>query len=149
MKRYETLIKNIKKEIKKGSITRVLELLYELPHFDWVGIYLLKEKSLVLDRYKGFPTIHKRIPLGKGLCGTAALKQKTIISNDVSKEKNYIPCDENVKSEIVVPIKKNDKILGVIDVDSNQLSAFNDADKKLLEKIAKMISDAFDQLFSS
>ena len=124
----------------EGTYKEVINILNEIPYFDWVGIYLVEGRDLVLYYYLGLPTPHKRIQFGRGICGTSAESAKSIVVEDVSLESNYLACSEDVKSEIVVPIKSGSDVLGVIDVDSNKLSAFDELDRKMLEKVSKLLS---------
>ncbi len=115
-------------------------------YFDWVGFYLVDEqkpRELALGPFEGEPTEHVRIPFGKGICGQAALLEKTIVVQDVSKETNYIACSSRVKAEIVIPIFKNRKIIGELDIDSWTASCFKADDEKLLKKIVKIVSCLF------
>ena len=92
---------------------------------------------MILGPWRGKQaTEHKRIPIGKGICGSAAEAGKTVIVPDVSKDNRYLSCFVTTRSEIVVPIKKNGKVIGEIDIDSNMLDAFDDNDAVFLEKIA-------------
>ena len=93
-----------------------------------------------LVAFSGKKTEHKQIPFGKGICGQVAISDKTLIIPDVKAEKNYISCDINVKSEIVVPIIINGSNIGQIDVDSNTINAFSIKDKIFLEEICDLIS---------
>jgi L-methionine (R)-S-oxide reductase len=110
--------------------------------YNWVGIYFYKDGVLeVFDYYIGKETPHTKIPTNKGICGAAFREGKTLIVNDVSKDDRYLSCSIETKSEIVVPIyNKNSEIIGEIDIDSNDLNAFNDEDKIYLENISKKIS---------
>ena len=108
--------------------------------FSWVGFYITKDDELVLGPFQG-KVACTRIKIGKGVCGTSALKKETIIVPDVAKFPGHIYCDPDSKSEIVVPIIKNDKVLGVLDIDSYQLNNFDEIDKIYLEKIVKLIAE--------
>lgn len=113
-------------------------------YYDWVGFYVVdKEKSdeLTLVAYEGEQSEHARIPFGKGICGQAAALGKTIVSQDVSKETNYLSCSPKVKSEIVIPIFRNKRIVGELDIDSHSSSPFKTNDKVFLEKIAEMTKE--------
>jgi GAF domain-containing protein len=115
-------------------------------HYDWVGFYLVDKsgkRELVLGPFTGEPTEHVRIPLGKGICGQAAEKKVTIIVQDVSKEKNYLSCSPEVKAEIVVPIFKNGKVVGELDIDSHTLSPFTEEERKFLEDACEIVSMLF------
>jgi GAF domain-containing protein len=122
-----------------SEVVRVLRR--ERPHYHWVGIYLLRGKELVLGPYVGNPTVHMRIPLTKGICGAAASTGKTIIVDDVATDPRYIACSLETRSEIVVPIKRGESVLGEIDIDSNHPSAFTPDDRELLEAVASLVAD--------
>jgi len=107
----------------------------------WVGFYLFKNHKLILGPFQG-KVACTQIEIGKGVCGTAAEKKNTIIVGDVNKFPGHIFCDADSKSEIVVPIVKNDgSLYGVIDLDSTEYGAFNDVDKEYLEEICKFLSE--------
>ena len=112
----------------------------EMPHYTWVGIYLLDGNELVLGPFVGKPSPHTRIPLGRGICGAAAAEKTTIIVDDVNADPRYLACSLETRSEIVVPIiddpNGRSEVLGEIDIDSDGLAAFNDDDRELLEGIA-------------
>ena len=146
---YSALFKNCIAIVNKYSSNKtvalkmICDLLKEkIDCYDWVGFYFLNEdkKKLILRCFAGKPTEHTEIPIGKGICGQVAKTAKTIIVDDVSKEKNYISCDIEVKSEIVVPIFVNCKNIGQIDIDSNKLNAFNENDESFLKQINESIS---------
>jgi GAF domain-containing protein len=111
-------------------------------HYNWVGIYIVQGNDLLLKSWKGpNATEHTKIPIGKGVCGSVAKIGNTEIVDDVHSDNRYLACFLSTKSEIVVPIKKDNKIVGEIDIDSNKISAFTVKDKKFLEKIADMLSE--------
>jgi GAF domain-containing protein len=111
-----------------------------MPDYSWVGIYLLEGDELVLGPYRGKPSPHTRIPLGRGICGAAATAKATIIVDDVNADPRYLACSIETKSEIVVPIMDGDDVLGEIDIDSDRPAAFTAADRELLERVAAMIA---------
>jgi L-methionine (R)-S-oxide reductase len=114
-----------------------------VPHYNWVGFYLVdktRQNELILGPFEGEPTEHERIQFGEGICGQAAQLKRTFVVQDVSKETNYLSCSLNVKSEIVMPIFKNEEIAGELDIDSHTLSAFAHQDKVFLGKICKIVS---------
>ena len=113
-----------------------------MPHYDWVGFYIsdVKNKKLHLGPFYGEPTEHNSISYGKGICGQAAEAQKTFVIDDVAEEKNYIACSIHVKSEIVVPIIKNQIVVGQIDIDSHTPAAFKQDDQQLLEQICRELA---------
>ena len=95
-----------------------------MPHYTWVGIYLLDGDELVLGPFLGKPSPHTRIPLGRGICGAAAAEKATIIVDDVNADPRYLACSIETQSEIVVPIMSGGEVLGEIDIDSDQPAAF-------------------------
>lgn len=122
----------------------VCELLEnKITHYDWVGFYFAESttQTLHLGPFAGEPTDHKVIPFGKGICGQVAESNQTFLVEDVQAQNNYIACSINVKSEIVVPLFVDDKNIGQIDIDSNQVNAFSQKDEELLSEINKMIGN--------
>lgn len=109
------------------------------PKYHWVGIYLLMGDVLVLGPYRGKPTVHTRIPIGEGICGLAARTKETVNVPDVRKDPRYVACSVGTRSEIVVPILHGDCVYGEIDIDSDELAAFDDADRAELEKLAYLL----------
>ncbi len=109
-----------------------------LDRTNWVGFYLYEEESnqLVLGPFQGLPAC-VRIPLGKGVCGTAASEQKTMLVEDVHAFPGHIACDAASQSEIVVPIVKDDKLIGVLDIDSPEKARFDEEDQHHLERFVE------------
>jgi GAF domain-containing protein len=105
-----------------------------LAHTNWVGFYLYKEEMLMLGPFQGAPAV-TRIKTGKGVCGTAAESRKTIRVDDVKTCPAHIPCDETSASEIVIPMLKRDRLLGILDIDSPVTGRFDHVDERGLEKI--------------
>jgi len=103
-----------------------------LDQINWVGFYLMDGDELVLGPFNGLPAC-VRIPIGKGVCGTAAEKRQTIIVKNVHEFPGHIACDSASLSEIVVPIIANDELIGVLDIDSPITDRFNEQDKQGLE----------------
>lgn len=119
----------------------VVQLLNMEPTYNWVGIYLVKGGELRLDAWSGpAPTTHTSIPLGKGICGWAAKSGRTEIVSDVSKDPRYLQCFTSTKSEIVVPILLDRKVVGEIDIDADILNAHSSVDRELLEALALKIA---------
>src|ERR1051325_7471795 len=114
----------------------VADLKARHPQYTWVGIYLLEGDELVLGPFLGKPSPHTRIPLNRGICGAAASQKQTIIVDDVNGDPRYLACSIETKSEIVVPIMDGDRVLGEIDIDSDQPAAFGETDRRLLEELA-------------
>jgi L-methionine (R)-S-oxide reductase len=94
---------------------------------------------LVLGPFHGAPTDHIRIPVTEGICGAAVVQGKTVIAGDVSADPRYLSCSIETKSEIVVPIRIRDRIVGEIDIDSHDLNAFGAEDQTFLEECASLI----------
>ena len=113
----------------------------ERSYYHWVGIYLLQGQELVLGPYVGKPTPHTRIPLNQGICGAAASTSQTLIVDDVNADPRYLACSLETRSEIVVPIIHKGRVLGEIDIDSDQPAAFTPQDRELLEAVASLIAD--------
>lgn len=111
-----------------------------LPHYTWVGVYVLEGDELVLGPYLGKPSPHTRIPLNRGVCGAAASQKATIIVGDVNSDPRYLACSIETKSEIVVPIMRGDEVLGELDIDSDTPAAFTDTDRQLLESVARALA---------
>lgn len=109
-----------------------------LDRTNWVGFYLYDEESneLVLGPFQGLPAC-VRIPLGKGVCGTAASERKTMLVEDVHAFPGHIACDAASQSEIVVPIVKGDKLIGVLDIDSPEKARFDEEDQHHLERFVE------------
>ena len=141
---YKTAEFEIKEIILKDKnvFEKVVTYLYEnFEKYSWVGIYFVEGKNLILGPWKGpNATEHTKIPIGQGICGLAVVKGKTEVISDVNADSRYLSCFVSTKSEIVIPIKKNGKIIAEIDIDSDQKHAFNQKDIELLEKIADMLN---------
>lgn len=110
-------------------------LFHALPEVNWVGVYLLKEGELVVGPFQGKPAC-VRIPLGKGVCGTAAANRETVVVDDVHAFAGHIACDADSKSEIVVPLLRDGVLVGVLDVDSPIPARFDAAAKTGIEAVA-------------
>jgi L-methionine (R)-S-oxide reductase len=119
-------------------------LLYEaLPNLNWAGFYFLKGRELVLGPFQG-KIACVRIPLGQGVCGTAAARRETIIVPDVGAFPGHIVCDAASRSEIVVPLLQNGQLLGVLDLDSSQLDRFDRDDSVGLNAVAGLLVQSSD-----
>jgi L-methionine (R)-S-oxide reductase len=118
-------------------------LWHSLPDLNWAGFYRLADGELVLGPFLGKPAC-VRIQLGKGVCGRAAATRKTVLVPDVHKFPGHIVCDTASKSEIVVPLMKGGRLLGVLDLDSPKLNRFDATDQIGLEKLAEIIIAASD-----
>ena len=142
---YKKAEKQIKEIIDKSSciLQDIVDFLCKnFNHYSWVGIYIVKGNDLVLESWQGpNETEHTIIPIGKGVCGGAAQTGKTEIIGDVHSDNRYLECFISTKSEIVIPIKRESKIVGEIDIDSDLIDAFKLRDKIFLEKIADMLTE--------
>ena len=144
--KYETLIPQLKALVDGetdfvANCANISAALKQSFGFFWVGFYFVKNnEELVLGPFQG-DIACTRIQLGKGVCGTAWEKQETIIVDDVDQFPGHIACSAASKSEIVVPIFHNEVVIGVLDVDSDQLADFDETDKIYLERLALLISD--------
>ncbi|WP_379965390.1 GAF domain-containing protein [Ectobacillus sp. sgz5001026] len=144
-KNYELVINQLKAIIydEKNVIANMANasaLLNQfLEHINWVGFYMMEEKELVLGPFQGLPACI-RIPLGRGVCGTAAKTKKTIVINDVHQFPGHIACDAASNSEIVVPMIKNGEVIGVLDIDSPNLARFDEIDQHYLELFVDVLT---------
>jgi len=110
---------------------------HTLPDVNWVGFYRLAGNELVLGPFQGKPAC-VRIPLGKGVCGTAAARRETVLVPNVHEFPGHIACDSASNSEIVVPLVKNGVLLGVLDLDSPKLGRFDAVDRRGLERAVEI-----------
>jgi len=141
---YQSLLPQIKALIEGetdvvANLANVAAALKEQFKWFWVGFYLVKNNELVVGPFQG-PVACTRIKKGKGVCGTSWAEAKTIIVDDVEKFPGHIACSSVSRSEIVVPMIKNNEVVGVLDVDSEMLNHFDAADQKYLELIIEEIN---------
>jgi GAF domain-containing protein len=129
--REENLLSNL------SNFTAALKQTFE--KISWVGFYLNDGQKLYLGPFQG-KVACTRIEIGQGVCGTAAEKRRTIIVEDVDKFPGHIACDPESRSEIVIPIIKNEQLIGVLDLDSRDLNSFNSTDQKFLEQYCTFLS---------
>ena len=131
-KLYETL------ESEEVTLKYVVDFLFKtFKNYDWIGIYIVKGDELVLGYWKGEKaTEHNTIPIGVGVCGSAAKSGKTENVSDVMKDERFIACFLTTKSELVVPIKERGVVIGEIDIDSDTKNAFSKNDEYILENLA-------------
>ena len=121
-----------------ANMANVCAALKEQFGFLWVGFYLVKNNELVLGPFQG-PVACTRIAKGKGVCGSAWDLSKTIIVPDVDNFPGHIACSSASKSEIVLPIARNGKVIGVLDVDSMELDDFDEIDERYLSEVLNLI----------
>jgi GAF domain-containing protein len=145
--RYELLLPQIKALVAGESdlianLSNIMAALKFGMNFFWVGIYFVKNDELVLGPFQG-PVACVRIKYGKGVCGSCWQKAETIIVPDVDQFPGHIACNSESKSEIVLPVFKNKKVVAVIDVDSHLLSDFDSTDAKYLNEISQLIETIF------
>jgi L-methionine (R)-S-oxide reductase len=139
----ETIDRILNRESEADEVLRrTVEVLYDrFEHYSWVGIYLVEGDDLVLGPWKGpEATEHVRIPIGRGICGAAAASGATEVVDDVGADGRYLACFPSTRSEIVVPIVYDGRVVGEIDVDSDRPSAFGSQDRVFLERVAVLIS---------
>lgn len=122
-----------------ANMANVAACLWETFRFWWVGFYRVRGGELVLGPFQG-PLACTRIQKGRGVCGTAWAEGRTIIVPDVDAFPGHIACSSASRSEIVVPVRKNGVVVGVIDIDSERLNAFDETDALWLERIAALMT---------
>ncbi len=133
--KVKTILSN-NHETAEQRLKGVCELLQtNVGHYDWVGFYFTNEveKTLHLKAFAGEPTDQTVIPFGKGLCGQVAVSNQNFVVPDVKAQDNYIACSITVKAEIVIPLFKDGKNIGQIDIDSNTADPFSEEDEHFLE----------------
>lgn len=140
---YELLYKQIQALIEGEQdeiavMANVAALIHETFHFWWTGFYRVIGRELVLGPFQG-PVACMHIKYGRGVCGTAWQEQCSIVVPDVEQFKGHIACSSASKSEIVVPVWRNNEIVAVLDIDSENLATFDDIDRIWLEKIVASI----------
>lgn len=131
---------------------RVVNLLHQrMLKYNWVGFYMLESQALgqpsmlVLGAFQGAMTPHTRIPLHQGICGAAASTGKTVVVDDVSLDPRYLACSLETKSEIVVPVFADGKVVGELDIDSHFPAAFKDEDRALVEYCAGLVGASLEK----
>jgi L-methionine (R)-S-oxide reductase len=139
----EALEETLGSETEADQVLRqTVALLHDrFEHYSWVGIYLVEGDELVLGPWKGAAaTEHVRIPIGQGICGAAAATGVTEIVDDVNADERYLACFPSTRSEIVVPISYEGRVVGEIDIDSDRPAAFRQDDRQFLERVARLVS---------
>ena len=138
----KTITNNSESEVD-SKLLQICELLEtNIAYYNWVGFYFKNgiKDELKLGPYVGEPTDHTIIPFGKGICGQVAVSNKNFVVPDIKAQDNYIACSINVKAEIVVPIFVNGENMGQIDIDSNTVDPFTEADERFLEFVCNEVS---------
>lgn len=133
---------------RSGSAAELMQSVVKLLHdrmlkYNWVGFYLLEPGAeppvLVLGAFEGAMTPHTRIPLNQGICGAAASSGQTVVVDDVNKDRRYLACSLETKSEIVVPVFAHGKIVGELDIDSHFPAAFTAEHQALVQYCAQLV----------
>lgn len=143
-KDYEMVIKQLLALIEDESdqianLSNASALLNQfLADINWIGFYLAKEGELVLGPFQGLPAC-VRIPFGKGVCGTSASERKLMRVEDVHEFPGHIACDAASRSEIVIPLIKDDNLIGVLDIDSPSVGRFTELDETMLVKFSEAL----------
>lgn len=141
--RYEELYKQIESVVSGetdqiANMANTAALLHETFGFWWTGFYIVRDSQLVLGPFQG-PVACTRIGFGKGVCGTSWERKETIVVPDVHLFPGHIACSSLSQSEIVVPMFKDDEVYAVLDIDSKELSTFDEVDRLFLEKIVGLL----------
>lgn len=143
--RYERVLEQLTQLLQKSDdrtahmATVVAVLHHKMPHFFWTGFYLLKDQDLVVGPYQG-PVACQVLERGAGVCWAGVERNETVRVPDVEQFPGHIACDSRSKSEIVVPVRDGQgSVIGVLDVDSDKLDAFDDADAAGLERIIALL----------
>jgi L-methionine (R)-S-oxide reductase len=144
---YSGALEAIDRILNRGGdaddvLRAVVDVLHDrFDHYSWVGIYLVEGEELALGPWNGpEATEHLRIPVGEGICGAAAASGETEVVDDVNADPRYLACFPSTRSEIVVPIAYEGRVVGEIDIDSDRPAAFSDKDRTFLERVALLIS---------
>ena len=138
------LAREVTRDEKLFAICELLDDNFDA--FDWTGFYMADpdgEPFLVLGPFVGEATDHTRIPYGTGICGQVAESHKTFLVDDVSHQSNYLACSVNVKSELVVPVMKEQLFVAQLDIDSHTVNAFTKNHVELVEEICMLIASEF------
>lgn len=143
IEKYKLLYELVKVFIEKendniANMSNIAAIIHETFKFWWTGFYRVIDNELVLGPFQG-PSACTRIGYGKGVCGTAWKEGKTIVVEDVHEFPGHIACSSASKSEIVIPIFKDNQVIAVLDIDSENLATFDNIDKEWLEKIINRV----------
>jgi putative methionine-R-sulfoxide reductase with GAF domain len=147
MSAHSGALEAVERIINRGGdaddvLRQIVSVLYDrFDHYSWVGIYLVEDDELVLGPWQGpQATEHVRIPVGQGVCGAAAATGRTEVVDDVNADPRYLACFPSTRSEIVVPISYEGRVVAEIDIDSDTPAAFGEDDRRFLERVALLIS---------
>ena len=139
LKQLKALVQNEKDWLANSANAAAL-IFNTMEQINWAGFYLYKEEQLILGPFQGKPACI-RIAMGKGVCGTSAQERKTIIVEDVHQFPGHIACDSASNSEVVVPIIKDNRLIGVLDIDSPIFNRFDEVDGRYLEQFAEILNE--------
>ncbi len=128
---------------RAAALAEAAASLRALPRHTGVYLYALRGDVLVLEAHAGRDTEHVRIPVGTGICGLSARTGETVVVDDVGADPRYLACNLETRSEIVVPIRRGDRVLAQIDVDSDDPAAFGPEDRAFLERVAPLLAPLF------
>jgi L-methionine (R)-S-oxide reductase len=144
---YERSLRAIEQVIAEQTesdeiLRRAVDLLHDgFQSYTWVGVYFVEGDQLALGPWNGpQATEHVRIPIGEGVCGSAAASGRTEVVDDVSADSRYLACFASTRSEIVVPISYDGLVVAEIDIDSDRPAAFGEGDRHFLERVAELLS---------
>ncbi len=144
---YRGALEGVERLVNRGGeaddvLRGVVGILHDrFPHYSWVGLYLVEGEELVARPVaRSSATDHVRIPVGQGICGAAAATGRTEVVDDVNADPRYLVCFPSTRSEIVVPIAFQGRVVGELDIDSDEPAAFGEADREFLERVATLIS---------
>lgn len=131
--------------LQQGIVKAIAQ---RLSYYNWTGFYMLDPhdpETLALGPFVGAPTTHVRIPVTEGICGAAVASGESLIVDDVHSDPRYLSCSIDTKSEIVVPIYVQGKVIGEIDIDSHNPAAFTNIDRDFLEEAARIVGTFIEQ----
>ncbi len=141
--KYKTLLPQIKALVGNetdqiANMANIAAALKQTFGFFWVGFYIVRGNELVLGPFQG-PIACTRIKKGKGVCGTAWERKETILVPDVDQFPGHIACSSDSKSEVVIPVIRNNEVIAVLDIDSDKLNDFNEEDSFYLEQLVELV----------
>lgn len=143
----DRIVNALNSSTARGAALRgeAMELLADIPGYDWSGVYRLERDGLHLDEFVGAETEHTFIPVGRGVCGVAVAENKNQVIQDVRKIENYLACSSKTRSEIVVLFRaKQGNILGQIDIDGHEVGNFDESDETFLGRISDILANRWE-----
>ncbi len=135
---------NLSGKALQEAVVQLLD--QEVEYFNWTGFYFMNDavKQLEIGPYVGAYTDHTVIPYGRGICGQVAVSGKTFEVPDVNAQDNYLACSLETKSEIVVPMYKDEVLVGQLDIDSHKINPFTEEDHEVLNKVVEFVAARLD-----